>query len=159
MMPKGERLKERSLVLGTRHGRKLKKYSQGFNDNFTFFFLLSRRGLIDFCGERIVVERSTDPTMTAKHCFRLFEDGFYGKTKVIECYHPNVMKHVMMGKKGWGLWSNELSMGIASGDFTKREILGEFESRSISIPECFMTEFENRIIKHVMVIVDRMRSP
>ncbi len=155
-MPKGERLKEISRSLGSRHDRKLKKYSKGFNDNFTFFFLLSRRGLIDFCGEKIVVERSMDPTMTAKHCFKLFEDGFYGKTKIIECYHPNVMKHVMMGKKGFSLWVREWSMGISEGSFRKQEILEEFEKRNIYIPNCFMLQFDNAIEKQTKLFIQSL---
>lgn len=148
-MPKGERLKEKSRILGTRHDRKLKKYSEGFNENFKFFFLLSRRGLIDFCGERIHVTPSNDRTLTSKHCFRLFEDGRYGKEKVIECFHPNVMRHVMMGKKGWSLWCNQWSEGVGQGLFRKEEILEEFRIRNISIPDCFMLQFDKAIEKQI----------
>lgn len=147
MMPKGERLKEKSRSLGTRHDRKLKRYSEGFNENFRFFFLLSRRGLIDFCGERINILPSSDRTMTAKQCFKLFEDGRYGREKTIECVHPNIMRHVMMGKKGWSLWVREWGMGIVEGSFTRREILEEFNIKGVHIPDCFMLQFDNSIRK------------
>lgn len=157
-MPKGERLKEKSRSLGTRHDRKLKKYSEGFNENFRFFFLLSRRGLIDFCGERINILSSSDRTLTAKHCFKLFEDGRYGREKVIECNHPNVMRHVMMGKKGFSLWVREYSMGISEGSFTRQEILEEFEKRNIVIPDCFMLQFDNSIKKQSQKFMDHGHS-
>lgn len=147
MMPKGERLKEISRSLGSRHDRKLKKYSEGFNENFKFFFLLSRRGLIDFCGERINILPSSDRTMTSKHCFKLFEDGRYGREKMIECNHPNVMRHVMMGKKGFSLWVNQYSEGIGQGLFRKDDILDEFRKRDIHIPDCFMLQLDNTIWK------------
>jgi len=146
-MPKGERLKEKSRSLGNRHDRKLKKYSEGFNENFRFFFLLSRRGLIDFCGERINILSSSDRTLTAKHCFKLFEDGRYGREKVIECNHPNVMRHVMMGKKGWSLWCNTWGAGCGDRTFHKKDILEEFHKKDIHIPDCFMLQLEKTIEK------------
>lgn len=138
-----------------RHGRKLEKYSDGFNENFRFFFLLSRRGLIEFCGEKIVVLPSNDRKLTAKHCFRLFEDGRYGREKVVECCQPNVMRHVLMGKKGWGLWTREFSLGIADCDFRKDEIMEEFHEMKIQVPKCFMDEFENRIWKCKLMRYER----
>ena len=155
MMPKGERLKTISRSLGSRHDRKLKKYSEGFNENFKFFFLLSRRGLIDFCGERINILPSSDRTMTSKHCFKLFEDGRYGREKVIECNHPNIMRHVMMGKKGWSLWCNQWSEGVGQGLLRKEEILEIFHEKEVHIPDCFMLQFENTIRKEKLKYYDQ----
>lgn len=133
--------------MGNRHDRKLEKYSDGFNENFRFFFLLSRRGLIDFCGERIAIEKTNDRKMTARHCFKLYEDGRYGMGKTIQCCQPNIMRHVMMGKKGWGLWRGQWSEGVGHRLFRKEDIMEEFEKRSIVIPDCFMKEFDNAIEK------------
>lgn len=146
-MNKHERIVLRKGDMGDRHQRKLEKYSEGFNENFLFFFRLSHRGLIEFCGERIVVEKTDDPKMTAKHCFKLFEDGHYGREKVVKCRQPNIMRHVLMGKKGWGLFSGEWSKGVGERLFRKEEILEEFHKRDIVIPKCFMHEFDNRIEK------------
>ena len=150
IMNRQEQIIKRKQGMPNRHGRKLEKYSSGFNENFLFFFRLTRNGLIDFCGERIDVYPTSDRKFTAKYCFRLFEDGFYGKAKRIECYQPNVLRSVLMGKKGWGLWSKEYAMGIASGDFTKREVLSTFEDNGVTIPECFMNEFDNKIVKFAL---------
>jgi len=138
---------QRKGGMGSRHDRKMEKYSNGFNENFKFFFLLSRRGLIDFCGERITVYPTSDKKMTSRHCFRLFEDGRYGQGKRIECCQPNVLRHVLMGKKGWGLWSGEWSLGISECNFTKQDIMEEFSKRRIVIPKCFVEELDNRIWK------------
>lgn len=133
--------------MGSRHDRKMEKFSDSFNENFMFFFKLSRTGLIDFCGERIVVHPSKDRKMTSRHCFRLFEDGRYGQGKHIESCQPNILKHVLMGKKGYSLWCNQWSEGIAQGLFSKEEILREFELRGVIIPECFLIQFEKSIDK------------
>ncbi len=83
-----------------------------------------------------------------RECFRMFEDGQFSKGKrEIETRHPNIVKMVIEGKKGWGLWINQWSEGIAEGTFTKYEILNEFEIRNIIIPESFKNDFENRIWK------------
>ena len=146
-MNRHERILERKGSMGNRHGRKLEKYSESFNENFMFFFRLSRRGLISFCGERIVIESTNDPKLTAKHCFRLFEDGRYTMGRVIQCRQPNILRHVLMGKKGWGLWTKEWGLGISECDFTQESIMEEFHKRSIVVPKCFMEEFLNRIWK------------
>lgn len=158
-MNRHERIMERKGPMGNRHDRKLEKYSDGFNENFKFFFLLSRRGLITFCGERIVVEVTKDQKLTARHCFKLFEDGRYKNGKTIECCQPNILRHVLMGKKGWGLWTAEWSAGIAECSFTEQEIMNGFIDRGIDVPKCFMDEFDNRIwkfkkIRHEKTLVE-----
>lgn len=64
--------------------------------------------------------------------------------------HPNILKTVMIGKSGWGLWVSEWSQGIGEGTFTKKEILEEFEKRNIKIPKPLMEDFNNRINKEIL---------
>lgn len=154
-MERHQRIQQKAAEVGSRHHRKLGKFSQGFNENFMFFFLLSRRGLIDFCGERILVEHDVDGP-GAKMCFKHFEDGKYSMGRVITSRHPNVMRHVLMGKKGFGLWVREWSGGISEGSFKKQDILDEFATRGISIPDCFMQEFENAIYKATLKMMEKL---
>ncbi len=112
---------------------------------FLFFFSSNRRGVITFCGTHTDV--IFDPNgPDCKECFRLFEDGFY-KNKPITSRHPNIVKSVLIGKKGWGLWVQEWTDGIVDWTFTKEEILGNFENNKIEIPDSFLKEFENVLDK------------
>ena len=78
----------------------------------------------------------------------MFEDGQFSKGKQkIETRHTNIVKMVIEGKKGCGLWVNQWSDGISEGSFTKCEILNEFEIRNIIIPDSFREDFENQIWK------------
>ena len=67
-----------------------------------------------------------------KECFRLYEDWFY-KDKDIITRHPNILKSVLIGKKGWGLWLQEYSSGIVECSFTKEEILNGKTKEGIEI--------------------------
>lgn len=84
-----------------------------------------------------------------KECFRRFDDGQYQMGKPIVTRHPNLVRSVIIGKKGWGLWSKEWSEGIGEGSFQIDEILEEFKNRDINIPECFRLEFQKKIEKHM----------
>ena len=111
---------------------------------FTFFFTVNRSGIITFCGSIIEVE--FDPNgVSGKECFRLYEDGFYKNGKPIVTRHPNIVKSVLIGKKGWGLWLDQWTDGICEWSFTKEEMLGEFENVNIEIPESFLRDFNNTI--------------
>ena len=111
---------------------------------FTFFFTVNRSGIITFCGSIIEVE--FDPNgVSGKECFRLYEDGFYKNGKPIVTRHPNIVKSVLIGKKGWGLWVDQWTEGIVDWTFTKEEILEEFEKLDIEIPESFLKDFNNTI--------------
>lgn len=72
----------------------------------------------------------------------------FTKTQVhegIKTKHPNILKGVIIGKKGWGLWKNQWSEGISDGLFTVSEILEEFEKHHITIPDPLMKDFFNTI--------------
>jgi hypothetical protein len=144
-----ERIEKRKLEIGTKHIRKLKKYSNNFNKMFGFFFLINRSGIIDFCGSDVNILYDKDGK-DCKECFRLYEDGFY-KDKPIVTRHPNILRSVLIGKKGWGLWVNEFSEGIVEWSFTKEEILNEFKIKNIEIPESFLLEFEKMILKKKII--------
>lgn len=60
---------------------------------------------------------------------------------------PNILKSVLIGKKGLGLWFDQWSDGIVDWSFTKEEILDDFEKRGVEIPESFLIEFDNLIEK------------
>jgi len=113
---------------------------------FSFFFQVNRRDLITFCGSIIEVE--FDPNgVSGKECFRLYEDGYYKGGKSIITRHPNIVKSVLIGKKGWGLWVDQWTEGIVDWTFTKEELLNEFVKVDIEIPESFLKDFENTIEK------------
>lgn len=106
---------------------------------------MKRTGLITFCGSKIDIE--FDPSYPdALQCLKNYENGLY-KNKPIKTCNPNLLKCVLTGKKGWGLWVKLWSEGIREGSFTKFEILEEFDKRNIKIPPQFLKEFENRLEK------------
>ncbi len=151
-MERSERLINASKKLGTRHTRKLRKYSDGFNEKFMFFFRSYCSGILTFCGESVDVEFEIN-AVSAKEGFRLYDDGFF-KNKNIASNQSNILRAVIIGKKAWGLWLDQFSMGIADWSFTKEEIVEEFTKHNIIIPDAFMLDFENRIKKYRNKIYD-----
>lgn len=132
--------------MGTRHQRKLRKYSDGFNEKFNFFVKSYRTGILTFCGEDVQVEY--DPNgVDCKEGFRMYEDGQFSRGKTILSRHPNILKAVIVGKKSWGLWLDQWTDGIADWCFTRDEILDEFKIRNIIIPQSFLKDFDNRLEK------------
>lgn len=81
--------------------RKLKKYSDGFNEKFLFFLRSYRCGILTFCGS--IVEVDYDERYSGKESFRMFDDGQF-KNKNPISRHPNILRCVIIGKKSWGLW-------------------------------------------------------
>ena len=100
---------------------------------------------MDFCGSIVEVERRDDSS-DAKESFRLYDDGFF-KGKTVYSRHPNVLKGVITGKKGWGLWLDQWTDGIVEWSLTKDEALSIFREMKINIPESFLLDFENTIDK------------
>jgi hypothetical protein len=117
---------------------------------FSFFFQSTRRELISFCGSdvenknKIVFDPNGDE---AKFCFRKIENGQYKKGEEIRTRHPNILKSVLTGKSGWGLWRDQWSDGIVENSFTKEEILREFIDNKIEIPGPLLKEFDDFIEK------------
>lgn len=81
---------------------------------------------------------------------RRYENGEYHKKidggripLIIKTKHPRIVYGVIKGKKSWGLWVKEWSMGISECNFTKKEILDQFDF----IPHYFEKELDNRIFK------------
>ena len=104
--------------------------------------------MIEFCGEDVNIrsDKNSNRIVCAKEGFRLFEDGQFSH-RAINSKHPNILRAVIIGKKGWGLWVNQWAEGINEWSFTKEEILNEFKIRDIVIPKSFLIDFENRIEK------------
>jgi hypothetical protein len=111
---------------------------------FGFYYLLSRKGLVTFCGSEIKVEYRKGSS-DSKVSFKEYDNGLYRKTGVPVTSQPNVLRHVLMGKRGWGLWCDEWSKGIGEGLFTKFEIYEMFKERGIELPESIEREFNNLI--------------
>jgi len=118
---------------------------------FSFFLKSYRHKILDFCGSEVIT--IFDKTQRdGKFCFKSFDNGVYSKDQIskgIKTKHPNVLKGVIVGKKGWGLWKNEWSDGISEGLFTKREIIDQFTECGIKIPESLMLDFDNTILKKI----------
>jgi hypothetical protein len=131
---------------GSRHSRKLKKFSEGFNEKYLFFLKSYRTGILTFCGEDVVVENDING-VCSKEGFRLFDDGYF-KVKKITSRQPNILRAVIIGKKSWGLWLDQWSQGIAEWSFSKQEIVQVFSDKGIKIPDSFMLDFDNRIKKY-----------
>lgn len=147
-MERINRINENIKKIGSRKDRKLKKYSDNFNEMFEFYLKIYRTGLITFCGVGVNIEFDVN-NEEGKFVFREYDNGRY-KLTIPKTRHPNILKCVIIGKKGWGLWVKQWSQGIGDGTFTKYEVLQEFENRNIKIPESFMIEFNNAIWKERM---------
>lgn len=116
---------------------------------FTFFLQSYRKGILDFCGVEVIT-RYDENGKDGKFCFKSFENGIYSKIQVsggIRTKHPNILRGVIIGKKGWGLWKNQWSEGISEGLFTINEILEEFENHDIKIPDSLLTDLINTSLK------------
>lgn len=114
---------------------------------FTFFLQSNRKGLVTFCGS-IIDNIEYDPNGDeAKYCFRKFENGQYKRGEKIKTRHPNILKSVFVGKRGWGLWRDQWTDGIVDWCFTREEILNEFFEKNIEIPEPLLKEFDDFIQK------------
>ena len=114
---------------------------------FTFFLKSYRVGLLDFCGSSVDVK--FDPNgKDSKVSFKEFDNGLMKIGDLSSC-HPNTLKGVIVGKKSWGLWLQEWTDGIVSGDFSEKEILNEFKIRNIEIPKPLLIDWDNVIIKKI----------
>jgi hypothetical protein len=138
-----ERIQLHKEQLGSRLDKKLNKYSDSFNEIFTFFLQSYRKGLLVFCGIDVEVKFDVNKH-EAKNTFRKFDNGDYKHGDIVS-RHPNIVRAVILGKKAWGLWLNTYAEGIADWCFTKEEIVSEFTMRGITIPESLMKDFDNRI--------------
>lgn len=105
-----------------------------------------RTELITFCGSPVNVEFDVNG-ISGKECFNNYENGVYKFRETMKTRHPNIIKSVLISKKGWRLWINEWSQGIVEGVFTRNEILDEFKIKKLRIPESMLLEFENTIHK------------
>jgi len=144
---------------GTRHIRKLRKYSNNFKKIFNTLLVLNRKGIITFCGSNITIIHDINGK-DAMECFRLYEDGYY-KNRDIKTRHPNILKSVLVSKKGWGLWLDQFSDGIVDCSFSEEEIMKIFTD-VVELPESFVIEFQNIIdkkkIKRNLKLLSELRN-
>jgi len=110
---------------------------------FDFYLSVYRTGLITFCGVGVEVDFDVNGS-DGKYGFREYDNGRF-KLKTPISRHPNILRGVIIGKKGWGLWVETWSQGIVDWSFTKEELLLEFEKRNIVIPEPLMIEWDKLI--------------
>jgi len=146
------RIKQKTKEFGTRHRRKLKKYSDNFNLMFKFFLKSYRSGLLTFSGSYIDVRYDSNGTC-AKETFRLYEDGFFKNKDTIYTSQPNIVYAVLNGKKSWGLWLQNWTDGISECNFTKDEILDQF--KDIQIPESLLKNFDDILMKKKLIRYER----
>jgi hypothetical protein len=107
---------------------------------FNFYLSVYRSGLITFCGVEVNVDFDVNGS-DGKFGFREYDNGRF-KFKTPVSRHPNILRGVIIGKKGWGLWVEQYSQGIVDWSFTKEEILEEFSKRNIEVPEPLMLEWD-----------------
>ncbi len=150
-----ERIKLRKQNTGSRHNRRLKKYSDSFLEIFNFFLSSYRKGILDFCGSVVKVEYKEEGS-DCLFGFRQYDNGVFSTVDIIQSSHPNMLRGVIIGKKAWGLWCSEWSDGICEGLFTKEEILSQFEEKKIKIPESLMIELDNRIRQKKIIFWEKM---
>ena len=140
-----ERIEKTKNKCGSRNHRKLQKYSEKFNEIFNFFLQSYRSGILTFCGCDVKVEFDVNSD-EGKFCFRKFENGEIKIHNLKSC-HPNILKGVIVGKKSFGLHLDMWTDGIVECSFTKDEILGQFYEKGIKIPESFLLDFDNTILR------------
>lgn len=143
-----EELQKRTARLGTRHTRKIEKFSDNFKTIFKFFLLSYRKNILTFAGENVDVYFDID-SYCGRGTFRRYDDGQYKLTDIYS-RHPNITKAVIIAKKSWGLHCKLWVEGIVEGSFTKKEILQIFEDNKIIIPDAFYKEFINLIYKQTV---------
>lgn len=98
-----------------------------------------------FCGYDVKVEFDINSD-DGKFSFRKFENGEI-KIHYLKSCHPNILSGVIIGKKSWGLWLDQFTDGIVEGSFTKDEILEQFYEKGIKIPEPFLLDFDNTVLR------------
>jgi hypothetical protein len=119
----------------------------GFLELFRFFLQGYRYEIIDFCGSPPIKVIHDAKAYDAKFCFTAYNNGEYSaedlQTKGIKTKHPNILQAVITGKKGWGLWLQQWTDGIAECNFTENEILDQFKENGIKIPDSLLQDFQN----------------
>jgi methionine synthase II (cobalamin-independent) len=117
---------------------------------FSFFLKSYRSGLLIFCGCDLNLDyrfKQGTGSFSGKEAFKRFDNGEFKSNDIFEVItrHPNITRAVITAKKSWGLHVNLWSDGVVEGTFRKQEIVEDFESRGIKIPEPFYKDLENRI--------------
>lgn len=150
---------EKIKKIGTRNERKLRKFNGKFNEIFLFFLQSHRKGILTFSGSEDFKTLFNNEKGCGRECFRKFDNGQYSHNDegltIISTKHNNILYSVIKGKKSWGLWVKEWSLGISECCFTIDEILEEFKDCGILIPESMVRELENNILKMKIIRNDK----
>lgn len=120
---------------------------------FNFFFDITRKDITTFCGSDVESKNKIEFDINgdeAKFCFRKIENGQYQKGEIIKTRHPNILRTVLIGKSGWGLWRDQYTDGIVDWTFTREEIMNIFSEKRIKIPEPLIKEFDDFLEKKKM---------
>lgn len=130
----------------TREEKRRRRHSDEFNRIFIFFLKSYRYKILDFSGVEVKTTMNINED-DGKVCFKNYDNGEYKGIESMPTRHPNILKGVIVGKKSWGLHVKMWSEGISEGTFTKRELLQQFTDKKIEIPEPFLIDFDNTILK------------
>ena len=136
--------------------KKSRKYSDSFNESFKFYLDCYRKIGLDFSGTYNPIIKNDINGDSCKEIFKKFENGEF-KFKEILTKHPNIVFGVIKGKKSWGLHVKMWSEGISEGSFRKIEVLEEFYEKNVIIPDSFMREFNESVIRHTKKYLDNYR--
>ena len=153
VLTKQERIELKKQQIGSRHGRKMKTYTEGFNIIFYFFLYSYRKDILTFPGEAVYTKYDKYGP-DCKEGFRLYENGdkqyieYNSLGEIIYLSrHSEILKGLIIAKKSWGLHVDMWSDGIVECSFTMDEVLQQFFDNNIQIPEPFLQDFVNRINK------------
>lgn len=134
----------RKKEIGTKHLRKLKRYSDKFNEIFNFFLNSYRKKILTFCGSEVRVLFDKE-SPESKEIYRLYENGNYQQNKPMFSRQNNVLEAVIIAKKSWGLHVSEWTDGINEWCLTPEEVIQQFTDVGITIPEPLLKDFYNTI--------------
>lgn len=148
-----KRIEEKKIQTGNRNIKHLKNYSKSFVEIFNFFLKSYRKDILNFCGSNINIQLDLTKE-DGMLCFKKFDDGHYKNMDIIYTKHPNILRAIITSKKSMGLFWGEWTTGISECLFTEDEILSQFLNNNIKIPEPFLKEFKNLLIKKKFIIME-----
>ncbi len=124
---------------------------------FRFFYKSYKYSIVNFTGSKDIKTTLNRNAHNAKLCFITFNNGEYSHKEMfitgIPTKQPLLLKAAIMGKKGWGLWMQEWTDGVAEWNFTEEEILKQFSILDIIIPEVLYLDFKNTWRKKRNIII------
>jgi len=111
---------------------------------FNFYVNGYKKQIFDFCGTDIKTLYKEN-AYCSKIMFKKYDNGDVPLDELehgIYTSEPELLRCVILGKKGWGLWMQEWCKGISEFLFTEDEILNIFKNKNIEIPESLLVDFK-----------------